>query len=361
MIGLLTVMVVLLMGIAIWQISNIYQLIQNKMGVKKDDSQIATEKDNDTQGKLMFAFLVFIYVVTIYCFWAYSKVLLPEAASEHGVPYDRLLWISFAIILFAQTITQALLHYFAYKYRGINNRKAYFLTHDNNLELVWTVIPAIVFFILIIYGMVTWSDIMNFKDEDEDALVIELYAAQWNWKARYGGQDNVLGDANVRFLNDFDGRNSVGIDSSDPNGWDDIVVTQEFHIPVNRKIIFKMRSQDVLHSAYMPHFRAQMNCVPGMITEFSFTPTKTTAEMRMNADIAAKVERINKIRYENSKELIANGEEGLESYQFDYLLLCAKICGSSHYNMQMKIIVDTRKIYNNLLFFFVYIIYKSIN
>ena len=346
MIGLLTVMVVLLMGIAIWQISNIYQLIQNKMGVKKDDSQIATEKDNDTQGKLMFAFLVFIYVVTIYCFWAYSKVLLPEAASEHGVPYDRLLWISFAIILFAQTITQALLHYFAYKYRGINNRKAFFLTHDNNLELVWTVIPAIVFFILIIYGMVTWSDIMNFKDEDEDALVIELYAAQWNWKARYGGQDNVLGDANVRWLNDVDGRNSVGIDSSDPNGWDDIVVTQEFHIPVNRKIIFKMRSQDVLHSAYMPHFRAQMNCVPGMITEFSFTPTKTTAEMRMNADIAAKVERINKIRYENSKELIANGEEGLESYQFDYLLLCAKICGSSHYNMQMKIIVDTEKDYN---------------
>ena len=131
-----------------------------------------------------------------------------------------------------------------------------------------------------------------------------------------------------RFLNDYDGRNSVGIDSSDPNGWDDIVVTQEFHIPVNRKIIFKMRSQDVLHSAYMPHFRAQMNCVPGMITEFSFTPTKTTAEMRMNADVAAKVERINKIRYNKSKELIA------------------KICGTSHYNMQMKIVVDSEKDYN---------------
>jgi cytochrome c oxidase subunit 2 len=346
MIGLLTVAVLLLMGIAIWQINNIYQLIQNSTSNKRDNSQIATEKDNDTQGKLMFAFLVFIYVVTIYCFWAYSKVLLPEAASEHGVPYDRLLWISFAIILFAQTITQALLHYFAYKYRGINNRKAFFFTHDNNLELIWTVIPAIVFFCLIIYGMLTWSNIMNFNEQDEDAIVIELYAQQWNWKARYGGQDNVLGDANVRFLNDYDGRNSVGIDSSDPNGWDDIVVTQEFHIPVNRKIIFKMRSQDVLHSAYMPHFRAQMNCVPGMITEFSFTPTKTTAEMRMNADVAAKVERINKIRYNKSKELIAKGEEGLDSYQFDYLLLCAKICGTSHYNMQMKIVVDSEKDYN---------------
>ena len=346
MIVLITGMVIVLMGIAIWQIRNIYQLIQNQMGIEKDDSQIANEKDNDTQGKLMFAFLVFIYIVTIYCFWAYTKVLLPEAASEHGVPYDRLLWISFAIILFAQTVTQAVLHYFAYKYRGINNRKAFFITHDNNLELIWTVIPAFVFFGLIIYGMVTWGKIMNFDDQDEDALVIELYAAQWNWKARYGGQDNVLGDANVRFLNDYDGRNSVGIDSSDPNGWDDIVVTQEFHIPVNRKVIFKMRSQDVLHSAYMPHFRAQMNCVPGMITEFSFTPTITTAEMRMNADVASKVERINKIRYENSQELIANGEEGLEPYQFDYLLLCAKICGSSHYNMQMKIIVDTEKDYN---------------
>tara|TARA_B100000575_G_scaffold243602_1_gene207429 strand:- start:146 stop:1228 length:1083 start_codon:yes stop_codon:yes gene_type:complete len=346
MIALLTGMVILLMGIAVWQIRNIYQLIQNQMGVEKDDSQIANEKDNDMQGKLMFAFLVFIYIVTIYCFWAYTKVLLPEAASEHGVPYDRLLWISFAIILFAQTVTQAVLHYFAYKYRGINNRKAFFITHDNNLELIWTVIPAFVFFGLIIYGMVTWGKIMNFDDQDEDALVIELYAYQWNWKARYGGQDNVLGDANVRFLNDYDGRNSVGIDSSDPNGWDDIVVGQEFHIPVNRKVIFKMRSQDVLHSAYMPHFRAQMNCVPGMITEFSFTPTITTAEMRMNADVASKVERINKIRYENSQELIANGEEGLEPYQFDYLLLCAKICGSSHYNMQMKIVVDTEKDFN---------------
>ena len=343
MIGLLTVAVLLLMGIAIWQINNIYQLIQNNLGNKRDDSQIATEKDNDIQGKLMFAFLVFIYIVTIYCFWAYSKVLLPEAASEHGVSYDRLLWISFAVILIAQTFTQALLHYFAFKYRGINNRKAFFFTHDNNLELIWTIIPAIVFFILIVYGMLTWSNIMNFNEDDEDAIVIELYAQQWNWKARYGGQDNVLGDANVRFLNDYDGRNSVGIDSSDPNGWDDIVVTQEFHIPVNKKIIFKMRSQDVLHSAYMPHFRAQMNCVPGMITEFSFTPTKTTAEMRMNSDVVDKVNRINKIRYDNSQKLIAKGEESLDPYQFDYLLLCAKICGTSHYNMQMKIIVESEK------------------
>ena len=153
---------------------------------------------------------------------------------------------------------------------------------------------------------------MCIRDSDE-ALVVELYAQQFNWKARYAGQDGVLGDANVRFLQDFDGKNLVGIDVTDPNGLDDVVV-QELHLPVGREVIFKMRSQDVLHSAYMPHFRAQMNCVPGMITEFAFTPITTTEEMRQNPDMIAKVKKINKIRQENSKELVANGEEALEPY-----------------------------------------------
>jgi cytochrome c oxidase subunit 2 len=181
-------------------------------------------------------------------------------------------------------------------------------------------------------------------EENDEALVVELYAQQFNWKARYAGQDGVLGDANVRFLQDFEGKNLVGIDATDPNGLDDVVV-QELHLPVGREVIFKMRSQDVLHSAYMPHFRAQMNCVPGMITEFAFTPTTTTEEMRQNPDMIAKVKKINKIRVENSKELIANGEEALEPYIFDYILLCNKICGASHYNMQMKIVVESPEEY----------------
>ena len=338
-----SIITVVLLSISVWQIAKIFEV--SNLGKKKDDSQVANHKDNDLQGKLMFAFLVFIYLVTIFSFVSYTKVLLPESASEHGVTYDSLFFISFALIMFVQIITQALLHYFSYKYRGLKNTKATFITHNNRLEFIWTIIPAIVLFGLILYGMTTWSQIMNFE-EDEDALVIELYAQQWNWKARYAGNDNVLGDANVRFLNDYDGRNTVGIDSSDPNGLDDIVVTQEFHLPVNRKVIFKFRSQDVLHSAYMPHFRAQMNCVPGMITQFSFTPTVTTEEMRQSADVVDKVTRINKIRYDKSQELIAKGEESLEPYQFDYLLLCAKICGASHYNMQMKIVVESEKDFN---------------
>ncbi|MGC6421538.1 MAG: cytochrome c oxidase subunit II [Flavobacteriaceae bacterium] len=331
----LSLTILVLIGISVWQIAKIFELSQ----AKKENTQVANDADNQFNGKLMFAFLLFIYGITLFSFWKWGDVLLPESASEHGSEYDNLMWISFAIIFFVQTITQALLHYFAYKYRGKKGQKALFYADNDRLEAIWTIIPVITLAGLILYGLYTWTDIMS-VEENEEALVVELYAQQFNWKARYAGQDGVLGDANVRFLQDFDGRNLVGIDATDPNGLDDVVV-QELHLPVGREVQFKMRSQDVLHSAYMPFFRAQMNCVPGMITEFAFIPNKTTEEMRTLPEVVAKVKKINKIRAENSKELVANGEEALEPYVFDYLLLCNKICGASHYNMQMKIVVET--------------------
>ncbi len=332
---LLTLTVLALIAIALWQITKIFELSQPK----KENTQVADDDDNRWNGQLMFAFLIFIYAITLFSFWKWGDVLLPDASSEHGIEYDNLMWISFAIIFFTQTITQALLHYFAYKYRGEKGKKALFYADNDRLEAIWTIIPVIALAGLILYGLYTWTDIMTVEENDE-ALVVELYAQQFNWKARYSGEDGVLGDANVRFLQDFDGKNLVGIDATDPNGFDDVVV-QELHLPAGKEVIFKMRSQDVLHSAYMPHFRAQMNCVPGMITEFAFTPTVTTEEMRQTEDIKAKVKKINQIRSVNSKALLAKGEEGLEPYVFDYLLLCNKICGASHYNMQMKIVVET--------------------
>ena len=332
---LLTLTVLALISIALWQITKIFELSQPK----KTNTQVADDDDNRWNGQLMFAFLIFIYAITLFSFWKWGDVLLPDASSEHGIEYDNLMWISFAIIFFTQTITQALLHYFAYKYRGEKGKKALLYADNDRLEAIWTIIPVIALAGLILYGLYTWTDIMTIEEND-DALVVELYAQQFNWKARYAGDDGVLGDANVRFLQDFDGKNLVGIDATDPNGFDDVVV-QELHLPAGREIIFKMRSQDVLHSAYMPHFRAQMNCVPGMITEFAFTPTVTTEDMRQTDDIKAKVKKINTIRRENSQALLAKGEEALEPYVFDYLLLCNKICGASHYNMQMKIVVET--------------------
>ena len=313
----------------------------------KDFSQVANDKDNRVNGYLMLAFLGFIYGITIVSFALWGDLpLTSNSASEHGPEIDRLMIISMVVIFIVQIITQFLLHYFAFKYKGEKGRKALFYADNDKLEFIWTVIPVIVLAGLIMYGLFTWSDIMNI-DEDEDPLLVEIYAQQFNWKARYAGQDNVLGKANVRLIN-LDNANILGLDESDPNAQDDVITT-ELHLPVGRPVLFKMRSQDVLHSAYMPHFRAQMKCVPGMITQFAFTPTVTTEEMRLNPDIYEKVKNINRIRVKKSKKLQAKGEEPLDRYEFDYLLLCNKICGKSHYNMQMKIIVESEEDYNEWL------------
>ncbi len=330
----LTFIVLALVGIAIWQMTKIFELTQ----IKNENAQIANDKDNQNQGYLMFAFLIFIYGITIFSFVKYSKFLLPESSSAHGADYDYLMLISFIIIFIVQTITQALLHYFGYKYRGKTGNKALFYAENHKLELIWTFIPMVVLAVLILWGLFAWSDIMYVNDED-DPLVVELYAQQFNWTARYGGSDNVLGGANVRMI-DIDKANVLGLDESDAYANDDVIV-KELHLPVGRKVNFKMRSQDVLHSAYMPHFRAQMNCVPGMTTEFSFTPTKTTKEIRLDPDVIDKVARTNKIRAEKA----AKGADNSEPWEYDYILLCNKICGKSHYNMQMKIIVEEQEDY----------------
>ncbi|TFG79073.1 MAG: cytochrome c oxidase subunit II [Flavobacteriales bacterium] len=332
---LLILTVLVLVAIAIWQMTKIFELSR----LKTERHQIANDTDNKNNGYMLFAFLIFIYGITIFSFWKYTKVLLPEAASAHGGEYDYLMLISMIIIFVVQTITQALLHYFGYKYRGEKNKKALFYSDNDRLEFIWTIIPVIVLAGLILWGLYTWTSIMD-VNEDDDPLIVELYAQQFNWTARYGGADNVLGSANVRMI-DIDRANVLGLDESDSYATDDVIV-KELHLPVGRKVNFKMRSQDVLHSAYMPHFRAQMNCVPGMITEFSFTPTKTTVEARLDPDVVDKVKRTNAIRAERA----ANGEDNSDPWEFDYILLCNKICGKSHYNMQMKIIVETQEEYD---------------
>lgn len=329
MITFLTIGVLVLIAIAIWQMTKIFELSQMGGG----NAQIASEKDNKYNGYLMMVFLLFIYGITIFSFYKYGHMLLPEAASAHGGGYDYLMAVSFIIIFIVQTITQFLLHYFAFKYRGEAGKKAFFYVENHTLEAIWTGIPVIVLAGLIIWGLYSWTEITDINDEG-DPLNIELYAQQFNWTARYGGEDNVLGDAHVRLI-DIDNANVLGLDVADPNASDDVIV-KELHLPVGRKVNFKFRSQDVLHSAYFPHFRAQMNCVPGMITQFSFTPTITTADMRLNPDVVDKVKRTNAIR----------AEKGKDSWEFDYILLCNKICGKSHYNMQMKIIVETQEEYD---------------
>jgi len=324
MTALLYILLAIVIAVAIWQITSIFNL----------KSTIATEKDNNTQGILFAVFGIFFYGLMIFSFWKYTVVLLPEAASIEGERIETLYIITMLLILFVQAITQFLLFFFAFKYRGIKGRKALFYADSSKLEAIWTIIPAITLSGLVLYGLFVWNGVMDASDAD-NPLIVELYAKQFQWEARYAGEDNELGRANVRNIK---GINTMGVDMTDKNASDDIPV-RELHLPKGRKVIFKFRSQDVLHSAYMPHFRAQMNCVPGMVTQFAFTPSLTTEEMRENKKTIAKVAGINKIR-------AAKGED---PYEFDYLLLCNKICGASHYNMQMKIIVEEEGAFNSWL------------
>ena len=341
MTSLLVIIVLILLAVALWQLTKIFDLTQ--VGVKSN-SQVASDNDNNVQGYLMFGFLAFIYIFTIYGLIKWGGLVLHTPASAHGATIDNLMNITWVLIFIVQTITQGFLYYFGFKYRGKEGNTALYFADNNKLEFIWSIIPAIVLAGLILYGLYAWTNIM-FVDKDEDVIEIELYAQQFKWTARYSGEDNVLGKANVRYI---EGVNVLGIDAADPNAQDDKVVT-ELHLPVGKKILFKMRSQDVLHSAYMPHFRAQMNCVPGMVTQFAFEPIYTTQQMRDMQFMQEKVANINAIRAQKSIELVAKGQPALDPYTFDYLLLCNKICGASHYNMQMKIVVDSPEDYKKWL------------
>jgi cytochrome c oxidase subunit 2 len=322
MLALFYIFIGIAIGVSFWQITR----IMNLRGV------IATDEDNAKQGKYALFFMAFFYAMMIYCLIFMNVIMLPESASIEGEHDDNLFNITFWLIGIVQFAMQFLIFYFTFKYRGNKDRKAKFYADSHKLEVIWTIVPAVVLVVLIGYGLWQWNNIMDLSDS-EDPVVIEVYSQQFRWDARYAGEDNTLGRGNVNYIK---GMNTMGVDMSDKNASDDKQVT-ELYLPKGRKIHFKFRSQDVLHSAYMPHFRAQMNCVPGMVTEFGFTPKFTTEEMRQNSEVVAKTIGINKIRK-------AKGEE--ELYEFNYLLLCNKICGASHYNMQMKITVVEQEDYD---------------
>ena len=325
MLALFYIFIGVAIGVSVWQITRIMNF----------RSVIATDKDNNFQGKMWIGFAVFLYAMMIYCLIWMNVVMLPESASIEGENDDILFSISFWLIGIAQFIVQFLIFYFSWKYRGKKGAKAKFFADSHKLELIWTVAPAVILVVLIGYGLWQWNNIMYVPD-DEDPMIIEVYSKQFQWEARYAGADNTLGLGNVNFIK---GTNTMGVDMSDDASQDDKQVT-EIHLPKGKKVLFKFRSQDVLHSAYMPHFRAQMNCVPGMVTQFAFTPKYTTEEMRQRPEVIDKTDGINEIR-------IRNGEE--EAYEFDYVLLCNKICGASHYSMQMKIVVEDEDDFNEWL------------
>lgn len=272
---------------------------------------------NSVNAILMMLFLVIGMGAAFWEFYAHGKLTVfnQGPASEHGAEYDNMFMITFALTGVVFVITQVLLFWYGFKYKSDGKRKALFYPDNHKIEMWWTIVPAIVLTVLVIRGLITWNHMM-YKKED-NARKIEIFAYQFGWNARYAGTDNKLGAHNFREVGKV---NALGVDTNDVNSYDDII-TNELHLEVNQPIDIAFRAKDVIHSALMPHFRVQMNVVPGLPTKFSFKPTLTTAEMRKK----------------------------LGKPEFDYILLCNKICGSAHYRMKMLIVVDTKEEYQKWL------------
>jgi cytochrome c oxidase subunit 2 len=235
---------------------------------------------------------------------AYSPLMLPVSASEHGVAIDKLMNINWLVLFITFLITQILLFFFAFKYKFNKNRRAFYFHDNNKLEAIWTVIPTIVLASLIVTGLQEWNDITN-KSDKMEGLKIQVYAKQFDFTARYAGEDKNLAKANFRLISDA---NPLGVDSLDKFAADDII-SKELVMPKGAEIELVINSRDVIHSVYLPHFRVQMNAVPGMTTRFSFKPTMTTAEMQKET----------------------------KNPKFEYVMLCNKVCGVAHYNMKMPV------------------------
>jgi cytochrome c oxidase subunit II len=281
----------------IGKVLRVYELTREVQGQKTGINW------NRVQAILFFAFLVAGLYGTYWTYDYWGNIATAEAASEHGERLDLMMYITIAITTFVFVVTQILLFGFAFKYRGSSERKAYYYPHNNAVERLWTIVPAIVLTALVVFGFFTWRSITNPPaDESRNVLNLEVTGEQFKWNVRYAGEDNKLGLRNYKLTTPT---NSLGIDFTKRESWDD-KLGPEIVLPVGRPVRVTINSKDILHSFYLPEFRVQMNAVPGMPTYFQFTPKFTTEEMK----------------------------EKTNNPTFKYTLLCAKICGAGHYNMQ---------------------------
>lgn len=261
----------------------------------------------DRVNAVLFALFLIVGLYGVY--WEYTvhgNMILPEAASEHGKKIDEMFNLTLILTTIVFIVTHILLFAFAYFYRYTNKRKAYYYPHNNTIERIWTIVPALVLTILVLMGFLTWRSIFyKIEDPNNKPISIEVTSSQFAWAIRYPGADGVVGVKNYKLINSI---NALGIDFKDKNTLDD-QSADEMVIPVNKPVRLILNSKDVIHSFYMPHFRVQLNTVPGMTLYFEFTPTITTEEMKAKTNDPT----------------------------FKYLFLCNKICGDGHYKMQKEV------------------------
>lgn len=315
MITLLGIGTVVLIALIVFQLSRASELLKALRGERPNEISYGS---NRTQAILLMLFLIIGLAGALFGYLAVAdKLQFPggTAASEHGKSIDQMFLVTSVICGIVFVITQIILFFFAFKYRARKGHKAEYFSHDNKLEVVWTVIPAITLTVLVAMGIENWYKITD--PAPTDATIVEVTAEQFKWNVRYPGKDGQLGTREFELI---DGFNALGVNWDDKNSHDDIF-PNELHLQVGKPVLFKLGAKDVLHSFYLSHFRLKMDCVPGIPTQFWMTPTVTTAEMR----------------------------EILGDEDFNYELACAELCGRGHWNMGFTIVVEDSVSYHNWL------------
>jgi len=246
-------------------------------------------------------FVLIIIVSIFFHFW--SPWWWTPVASNWGNIDDTIIlsfWVTGAVFV-AVCLFMA---YCVWAYRYRPDRKAEYKPEDKKLEFRLTWLTALGVAALLAPGLVVWN---KFITVPENAMKIEVVAYQWGWNYRLPGADGVLGKTSVGLISD---ENPYGLDISDPNSKDDIIVMDaDLHLEINQPVKVELRSLDVLHNFYIPQFRAKMDMLPGIITYYWFTPEK----------------------------------------KGDYEVLCAEYCGTGHYAMRGRVLVDEEKDYSNWL------------
>ncbi len=269
-------------------------------------------QSNRINGFLLLAFLVIGLVGVFYCNERLKGKILGVPASDHGVLVDRMLYVTLGITFFVFVLTQIGLFWFSYKYQEKENQKPFYFPHNNKLELIWTVIPAITLTVLVGFGIFYWFKITG--TAPKDAMRVEVTGKQFGWEFRYPGKDGVLGKKYFKNVNPA-ANNPAGQIWDDPANYDDVFVEQEMHLVVNKPVQLVIGAKDVIHDVGLAHFRMKMDAVPGTPTTMWFTPTYTTRQMR----------------------------EKTNNPDFVYEISCDQMCGKGHWSMRGVIVVETQE------------------
>jgi cytochrome c oxidase subunit II len=271
----------------------------------------ARKQSNRVNGFLLLTFLITGLFGVYYCNEKLKGKILGAPVSDHGVLVDRMLYITLGLTFIVFIVTQIALFWFCYKYQESDTRKAYYYPHNNKLEMIWTVIPAIALTILVGFGIFYWFKITS--NAPKEAMVVEVVGKQFGWEFRYPGRDGVLGKKYFKNVDPESG-NPAGQIWEDPANHDDVFVEQEMHIVVNKPVKLVIGAKDVIHDVGLVHFRMKMDAVPGTPTTMWFTPTKTTKQMR----------------------------EETGNPDFVYELSCDQMCGRGHFSMRGVVVVETQ-------------------